>query len=142
MPRRSAASFTGFSVDGRPERLFPPAGLTAVEKEIFVGLIASEKPERFRPSDLDALCAYAGVIALEREARRKLRQEGRVVDGKPSPWLAVLAQAHKSMLSFMRALRLSPLARGPNNPTRRETLSYYDERMLLEDRRDDGSGGV
>ena len=41
------------------------------------------------------------------------------------------------MLAFARALRLSPLARGPNNPTRptqsEPVLSYY-ERVALERR--------
>ena len=62
-----------------------------------------------------------------------------MVDGKPSQWLAIWAQALKVTLAFARALRLVPLARAPSRPSRpgkpTRPLSVY-ERMAMGD--DDG----
>ena len=83
------------------------------------------------------------AIASAREANERLRCEGRVVDGRPSPWLAVLAQAQKAVLAFAHRLRLSPQGRSPTVSSRPgkapAPLSYY-ERMQLErsDAADDG----
>jgi phage terminase small subunit len=106
--------------------------LGEVERRLFIDLIGASKPEAFRPSDLPLLCAYCRAIAKERQAWARLEAEGDVVDGKPSPWLAVWAQAHKSMIAFSHRLRLSPQGRSPTNPSRPERpLSVYD-RMNLE----------
>jgi hypothetical protein len=64
----------------------------------------------------------------------------RVVNGRQSPWLAVLSQAQNTMLGFAHRLRLSPQGRSPTNPSRpsrpERPLSVY-ETMALE--ADDGS---
>jgi phage terminase small subunit len=136
MPRRSAASLNTVTITGTPSRLSPPADLGEVERQVFLDLITSNKAEAFRPSDLPLLCAYCRAIAKERQAWARLAAEGDVVDGKPSPWLAVWAQAHKSMLSFSHRLRLSPQGRTPSLPTREPPLNAY-ERMDLARRSDD-----
>jgi Phage terminase, small subunit len=137
MPRRSAASLSTVTITGTLSRLSPPADLGEVERRLFIDLIGASKPEAFRPSDLPLLCAYCRAIAKERQAWGRLEAEGDVIDGKPSAWLAVWAQAHKSMLAFSHRLRLSPQGRSPTNPARPERpLSAYD-RMDLERRGED-----
>jgi Phage terminase, small subunit len=74
------------------------------------------------------LCSYVRAVLQEQTASAHLEREGDVVDGRPSPWLAVLAQAIKAMTTFSHRLRLSPQGRSPTNPKRRRpmSVSYYD----------------
>ena len=135
MPRQSAAA-RHFAVAGSSvERLRPPPELTEIERQIFVDIIAATKSEHFRASDLPLLVNYVQAIASAREANEHLRSEGRVVDGKPNPWLSVLAQAQKAVLAFAHRFRLSPQGRSPTVSSRPSKatapLSYY-ERMKLE----------
>jgi phage terminase small subunit len=135
MPRQSAAAsaYIGPNISGSPERLKPPSDLTPIERAIFVEIVAGCKADHFRHSDLPLLAAYCAAIALEREAIIRLREDGRVIDGRVNPWLSVLAQAHKSMLAFSHRLRLSPQGRSPTNPSRPERpLSYYERQAIGE----------
>jgi phage terminase small subunit len=141
MPRQSAAA-RHFTVTGSSvERLRPPPELTEIERQIFVDIAAATKSEHFRASDLPLLVNYVQAIASAREANEHLRCEGRVVDNKPSPWLAVLAQAQKAVLAFAHRLRLSPQGRSPTVSSRpgkaSPPLSYY-ERMEQFDAADEG----
>jgi hypothetical protein len=105
--------------------------VTEVERRLFIDLIADEKPEKFRSSDLPLLVEYCRTIALADEAWRDLRA------GKDRrSALATLAFAHKSLAAFSHRLRLSPQGRSPTNPKREPVLSYY-ERMDLEEAQDD-----
>jgi phage terminase small subunit len=113
MPRPSAASLHFPSII-RTERLAPPAELSPDERQIFVDIVSTVAADHFRPSDSPLLVAYCRAILLEREAAEHLATHGRVsLDNKPSAWLAIQAQATKSMLSLSRALKLSPMARRP-----------------------------
>jgi phage terminase small subunit len=133
MPRQSAAAYIGPNISGSPERLKPPGDLTPIERAIFVEIVAGCKADHFRPPDLPLLAAYCAAIALEREAITRLREDGRIIDGRVNPWLSVLAQAHKSMLAFSHRLRLSPQGRSPTNPSRPERpLSYYERQAIEE----------
>jgi phage terminase small subunit len=133
VPRQSAAAYIVPNISGSPERLKPPGDLTPIERAIFVEIVAGCKADHFRPSDLPLLAAYCAAIALEREAITRLREDGRVIDGRVNPWLSVLAQAHKSMLAFSHRLRLSPQGRSPTNPSRPErALSYYERQAIEE----------
>lgn len=58
-------------------------------------MLANE-PTQFRASDLPLLCSYVRAVLQEQTASAYLEREGHVVDGRPSPWLAVLAQATKA----------------------------------------------
>jgi phage terminase small subunit len=135
MPRKSAAASFFPTINGPSERLRPTAELTEIEKQIFCDIVAASKPNAFQPSDMPLLINYCQAIAAAREANEHLRSEGRVVDGKPSAWLAVLAMAQKGMLAFAHRLRLSPQGRSPSvsgKPTKPPAaMSYYD-RMLAE----------
>ena len=121
-----------------PERLRAPDDLSPAEKRLFVDIVADYKAAHFKSTDAPLIVAYCRAVLDEQEASVRLAEEGQVVDGKLSPWLAVRAQAAKSMLSFSRALRLSPQARGPT-PARpdkpQRQLSVY-ERMALGDDND------
>ena len=140
MPRRSANEQAFPRIGGSPERLRPPSELTEIERQIFLDLVSASKANAFQPSDLPLLVNYVQAVAAARAANDHLRAEGRVVNGRQSPWLAVLAQAQKTMLGFAHRLRLSPQGRSPTNPSRPNKaelpMSYY-ERMALE--ADDGS---
>jgi phage terminase small subunit len=139
MPRRSAASFTGLNVSGVPERLRPPPELTETERKIFIDIVAANKPDHFRPSDLDLLAGYCRAIARERKGSAHLEAEGEVVDGRVNPWLAVVTAATKSVLAYAHKLRLSPQGRSPTNPKRPEpALSHY-EVMALQGQADEAN---
>jgi len=141
MPRKSAASLQFATVNGSSERLRPPPGLTESERQIFLSIVTAEKPEHFRASDLPLLVNHVQAIVAAADANAHLYAEGRVVDGRPSPWLAVLTQAQKAIGMFSLRLRLSPQGRSPTVPSRpgkpQRPLSYY-ELMDLE-RGDDDS---
>ena len=115
------------------ERLSPPADLQREdERRLFLDLILASEPSHFRASDLPLLSAYVRAVLLERTASMQLEREGHITArGQPSPWLAVLAQAHKSISTFSHRLRLSPQGRSPTNQKRSAPTSYYD-RLRLE----------
>ena len=135
MPRRSFASLSVPVVVQPVARLEPPDDLVGPERGVFVEVVLSCPAAHFRPADGLLLAAYARAVVLERRASAELALSGPVADGKPSPWLAVLAQASKSMLSLSRQLRLSPLSRSPTMK-KPGPVSYY-ERAELEGRRYD-----
>ena len=133
MPRRSAASLHFPTINGA-QRLQPPPGLDEATQKIFVSLVASCPADHFRPGDLPLLLAYCGTVLTEREATEHLAKDGRVIDGRPSPWINIQTQAIKSMAMLARALKLSPQARRPtpSRPGKPQQLSYY-EKMQLEE---------
>jgi phage terminase small subunit len=127
------------------ERLAPPADLDGDARALFAGIVTSCKPEHFRPCDSVLLCAYVRAILAEREASAMLAKKGRVDKaGRPSPWLNILAQANRAMLSYARALRLSPMGRAPSTPsiaTRpMKPVSVYE--VLDLERATDGNGAA
>jgi hypothetical protein len=138
MPRKSAASLTVVSPAGVPQRLTPPSGLTDDERSRFLDIVMACKPDHFLPSDVPLLCLYVKALAECQLATEQLRAGGRVVDGKPSAWLAVLTAATKSVLALCMRLRLSPQGRRPTvsaSPLPSWPQSYYD-RTQIEERRD------
>jgi hypothetical protein len=130
MPRQSVAAIGFPSVNGAPPRLTPPPDLGPDEREIFIDLVAANKPEHFRASDLPLLSAYVRAVSLERRSAAEL------ADGDDEA-LARWNGAVKALLGLSQRLRLSPQSRQPNNPTRpgggkpERPLSVY-ERMALE----------
>ena len=134
---KSSAELSTRAVYVRPlERLRPPADLSEEGRQLFLDLVLGCEPTAFRASDAPLLAAYVRAILQERAASAHLEAEGHVIDGKPSPWLAVLAQALKGMATLSHRLRLSPQGRSPTNPKRPPSVSYYD-RMRLEGQSDD-----
>jgi hypothetical protein len=132
MPRRSAAALSVLSVDGTPPRLTPPPTLNEDAKRVFLDIVFSVNPNHFHPADGLLLARYAESAVMASDAATMLASEGTVIDGKPSPWLAVHVQMTKAMQGLSHRLRLSPQGRSPTNPKRPQATSYY-ERMRLAD---------
>src|SRR5262245_36706581 len=137
MPRRSAASLAILPrVDGRPSRLRPRDDAPSTLKQIIVDLIASVPSSHFRPGDAHLIEQYAQAIALAREAFDELQRNGRVVNGKASPWIIILEKAHRSSVALSARLRLAPQQREDKKTVGREDrrpLSYYEEMDLRDD---------
>jgi hypothetical protein len=130
MPRQSSAAHT-FKVHSSPERLRPPAGLTAAEKQIFVHIVSNNKPQHFAPSDMPLLVAYTHACALEIELARKISKDDKAL----LKWERVC----KTMTALSLRLRLSPQSRTPTHTAPRPSSNggqhappNYYERMRLE----------
>jgi phage terminase small subunit len=118
--------------DGTPERLSPPSSLSEAERAAFLQIVGSCSPRHFLPSDLPLVVSYACAITLDRVAAEHLRDEGAVVNGKPSPWLVVQEKQHRAMVSLSLRLRLSPQGRAQVAPKAEPIPSAY-ERMRVEE---------
>jgi hypothetical protein len=126
VPRKSAASLS-VVVDTQQARLRPPTNLPQPERTLFVELVTSCAPSHFRQSDLPLLTQYCAASVLSERALDELRREPVSKDNKASAWLQVFDKANRACMALAMRLRLSPQARAPNNPTRREpALSAYE----------------
>jgi hypothetical protein len=136
MPRQASAA-RSFSANGSTRALIqPPPDLNKLERQEFTALVLGAPPSHFLPSDLPLLAAYAKAIVEERIAAGELAA-AYVVDGKPSPWLAIWQGKIRAVTTLARMLALSPGGRVPSkSPEEREPISYYS-RMALEAQRDD-----
>lgn len=111
MPRKSTAAQTVVAIDTGHARLTPRDNAPAEVRQIFREIVASVKPEHFRPADGALVEQYAQAIALARKAYGELESTGPVIDGKASPWVVVLEKAHRSSVALSARLRLCPQAR-------------------------------
>jgi len=131
--RVSAAALAVVSrPDGQPERLKPPSNLTAAEREAFISVVSVCDRRHFLPSDMPLLAAYARAIVADEDAAKMLREQGQVVNGKPSPWLVVKEKAHREMISLSLRLRLSPQGRAQHPPKPEAPAMSYFERARME----------
>ena len=130
MPRKSAAALSVLSVDGAPPRLTPPPTLNEDAKRVFIDVVCSLRAEHFQPADALLLARYAECSVMAGDAATMLATEGTVIDGKPSPWLAVHVQMTKAMQGLSHRLRLSPQGRNPTNPQRQKPLSYFERERV------------
>jgi phage terminase small subunit len=142
MPRRSIYDRMYPATPSEPLRA--PGGLTKIEREIFTTIVDANPPEHFRVSDTPLLINFVRACAEADEAATHLREEGRIIDGKVSPWRAVLTCAEKSMVALSHRLRLSPQGRAPvatTATTSGKLSSYYDmlDRLSWEKTSDDGA---
>jgi hypothetical protein len=126
MPRRPAAAANVVQIDTRSVRLRPPANMPAPERDVFVALVATNPPSHFRASDMVLLVQYCAAAVLNDRAVAELRTAP-IVDGKPSPWLQIFEKTNRAVVALALRLRISPQARAPNTPTRRESpVSAYE----------------
>ena len=132
MPRKSAESLKVISLDSRPSRLRPPASLNEAERELFLSLVAANPPQHFKSSDLPLLTQYCAAAVLNDQATAELRITP-IVNGKPSPWLAIYEKTNRAVVALSMRLRLSPQARAPNNPTRASRPASAYERIALDE---------
>jgi hypothetical protein len=132
MPRQAAAA-TGFATgtSGTTRMLLkPPDDLDQLERAEFVSLIVGAPPSHFLPSDVPLVACYAKAIVAERVAAGELAA-AYVVDGKPSPWLAIWQAKIRAATTLARMLSLSPGGRVASKPAEAEPVSYYS-RLALE----------
>jgi phage terminase small subunit len=115
------------------QRLRPPPDLSAEEKAAFSAIVSSIDADHFIPSDLPLLSSYATAIVQERNAISHLKDEGYVVNGKPSPWVVIQEKAHRQMVALTLRLRLSPQGRGRNKVKSERTMNAYDRLELEND---------
>ena len=136
MPRKSsiAAAFSTSTT----ARLQPTGDLTGPEREVFVDLVLACRPDHFQHSDAPLLAAYCRAVCLEQIASSELAAAGFVIDGRPSGWLNVLAQATRTISTYSRMLKLNPAGRQSVPSSEPSPVSYY-ERMRLEGRHDDAA---
>ena len=120
------------ALQGRPQRLRPPAHLSSAAREVFVEIVASLAADHFMTSDSDLLCAYAKAVCLEREASGHLNGEGAVLGGKPSPWITVLEKSQRAVVALSLRLKLGPQARTRARVVATRPISYYDRVKMLE----------
>ena len=93
--------------------------------------IANSPPAAFKASDLPLIVAYSYAVVLERRSAAELAAGDYKALGR---WIGAI----KAMNSLATKLRLSPLSRGPNTPTRpgskvERPLSYYERQALLQE---------
>jgi hypothetical protein len=105
--------------------------LTAPERELFLKIVGTNKPEHFQPSDVPLMCRYVEAVIMAERAAEELRQNP-VVNGKASPWLVIQEKNVRAMIALSMRLRLSPQARAPNNPTRPSSPPSYYDQMRME----------
>jgi hypothetical protein len=150
MPRQSSDA-RHYKVRSSAERLRPPAELTASEKQIFIHIVSTNKPEHFAPSDLPILVAYVHACALESVLARKLAAENTTKRKPPADHdykiLLRWERVCRVMTALCQRLRLSPQSRTPTHsaPRSSPTLeqqqqsmpsNYYDQ-MKLQNGDDD-----
>ena len=132
MPRKAAADFTTGTT--AVDRLRPPPGLDKPEADLFMTIVLAHPPGRFNLGDVPTLCAYCRACIEEEVASAELKAAGYINDDRPSPWLAILKEARRSMTTLARSLKLSPASRQPSSQA--EEPSYYT-RLALEHRGDE-----
>jgi hypothetical protein len=81
--------------------------LAPAEKKIFIELVANNKPEHFRPSDMPLLCAYVHACAVEATLARYIAKDEKA--------LLRWEKACRVLTSLSMRLRLSPQSRTPTH---------------------------
>jgi phage terminase small subunit len=129
MPRPSPVS-AAFPTVGTA-RLRPPADLgDGPERELFLQLVLSLRPDHFQQSDAILLTAFCRAAIMERTASAALAKSGYVDDdGEPSGWLKILTQSQRSLTTLSRLLRLNTISR-PSLAAKEQHLSYYEKMDL------------
>ena len=137
MPRKSSAA-VAFS-SSTASRLKPPDDLVGDARKQFVDLVLGCRPDHFQPTDAPLLAAYCRAVCLEQTASTELAAAGFVIDGRPSGWLNLLAQATRTISTYSRMLKLNPAARQSVPSSESAPVSYYERMSLLEARREPDS---
>jgi phage terminase small subunit len=131
VPRKSAvATMLQPSANARSNRLPPPSDLDPATAAVWRRLIGSCHPDHFNHSDVELIRAYVEAAVLAQEAYAEMRAHGRIIDGRPSPWLPLLEKTTRTLAGLAPRLRLGPSARtDPKTTTRQQNgmrPSIYD----------------
>lgn len=111
MSRPSSAAQAAPVIDIGRVRIEPPPTASARVAKVFREVVGSVDAQHLRPCDAVTVEAFAQAVDLARTAAAALADEGCVVDGRTSPWIAILERAHRSVATLGRALRLTPNTR-------------------------------
>jgi hypothetical protein len=132
MPRQAAAS-QGFAANGSTRSLIrPPDDLNQLERAEFVNVVLGSPPNHFLPADIATISLHVRHVVGER-AFGEL-QAAPIVDGKASPWLAIMLAHARVVTTTARRLHINPAGRVPTkSPEPDAPISYY-ERLAMEQR--------
>ena len=118
MPRKSRAARDIEREMGAPKPmpscLEAPASLSESERSLFDHLVSTCERDHFSSSDLPLLQRYVESSVLADRAAEELRRSP-IIDGKPSPWVAIYEKAARVLVQLSLRLRLSPQARAPRH---------------------------
>jgi phage terminase small subunit len=92
-------------------RLKPPATLSKGAAAIFTRTVAAVDPDHFSAVDGPLIEQYAAAADLACQAQTNLDSHGAVIDGKASPWLAVLEKSSRACVALAARLRVCPQSR-------------------------------
>jgi hypothetical protein len=134
LPRQAAAS-AEFGATTR-QLLQPAADLNELERIEFVNVVVGSPASHFLPADVATISMYARAVVAERIAAGELAAAP-VIDGRPSPWLAIWLGAVRTCTTTARRLNIGPAGRLPTKSADDTPISYYERQRLLEGRRDD-----
>ena len=141
MPRKSAAADAiAPLVDARLTRLSPPSDLDPAAAIVWRRLVAATHPTHFTAADIELLQAYVEAAVLAQEAFREMREHGRVVNGRPSPWLTLQEKSVRALSSLAPRLRLGPSARTDPKTTARQQADLRPALYDLLDEQELGRG--
>ena len=76
MPRRSRADLAVIAVSGEPTRLPPPADLDATARQLWITIVAAQRADHFRQSDVPLLRRYVENCCIADEATKQMRVTG------------------------------------------------------------------
>src|SRR5664279_3688602 len=105
-----AAYVKGKHITGAP-RLKAPASLSKGGALVWKQTVDAVDPSHFSEVDRPLIEQYCGAADLARQAQTSLDTEGAVVDGRASPWIAVLEKASRSCVALAARLRICPQSR-------------------------------
>src|SRR5262245_56659012 len=121
MPRQSQAARL---ISPRPHvtrtRLSPPDDLDPTATTVWRRLVGSCDPHHFNHADVELLRTYVEAAVLAQEAYAQMREHGRIVGGKVSPWFTLLEKSTRTLASLAPRLRLGPSARTDPRTTARQ----------------------
>jgi hypothetical protein len=127
--RKSAAELALNPVSPRLTRLRSPRTLSESEAALFEAIVGNCAANHFRDSDVPMRFRYVEAAVLSERAGQELRQAP-IVEGKPSPWLAIREKAVREMVALSMRLRLSPQARKGHAMADPKPLTFSDQVRL------------
>ena len=109
--KKSSAYLTVIRARPAGQRLQPPDHLTERALQIWNHLLANSPRDQFRVTDGLLLARLCEAHDLAEQAAVQLATDGRVLNGRPSPWLVIQEKQIRAIVALSMRLRLSPQSR-------------------------------
>jgi hypothetical protein len=136
MPRQAAAA-QPFAANGSTRQLIqPPGDLNELERAEFLNVVAGSPPSHFLPADIATISLHVRHVVGERIAFGELHAAP-IVDGRPSPWLAIMVAHARVVTTTARRLNINPAGRLPSKSSEEPAPILAYERIAMQARRDD-----